>query len=130
MCDLKPQQSATARSLAVLVFCLFAPLAIAQTGAGPGLGVQLPNPTPRQPDLQKLYDKDPAVREKMLKAIAVKNELRQEKLIATTDKLVLLAHDLKDRVAKQEHVSISTESDKAGEIERLARVVKDKMRAE
>ena len=66
----------------------------------------------------------------MLKAIAVKNELRQEKLVSTTDKLVLLAHDLKDRVAKQGNSSISMESDTAEEIERLAKVVKEKMRSE
>jgi hypothetical protein len=130
MCDLKPQPSAVAHSFSVLVFCLitFAPLAMAQQA--PSLGHQLPNPTPRQPDLQRLYDKDPAIQEKMIRAIAIKNELRQEKLVSTTDKLVLLAHDLKDRVAKQGNNSISTESDTAEEIERLAKLVKEKMRSE
>jgi hypothetical protein len=130
MCDLKPQKSSAAHSFSVLVLCLFtfAPSAMAQQQ--PGLGHQLPNPTPRPPDLQRLYDQDPTVRDKMIRAIAVKNELRQEKLVSTTDKLVLLAHDLRDRVAKQDNSSISTESDTAEEIERLAKMVKEKMRSE
>jgi hypothetical protein len=130
MCDLKPRRSAADRSFTVLVFCLFVVTPLAMAQQGPSLGHQLPNPTPRQPDLQKLYDQDPAIREKMLRAIAVKNELRQEKLISSTDKLVLLAHDLKDRVAKGSNNSIAKESDTAEEIERLAKVVKDKMRSE
>jgi hypothetical protein len=130
MCDLKPRRSAAAQSFAVLGFCLFAFAPLARAQGTPSLGHQLPNPTPRPPDLQRMYDKDPAIREKMLKAIAVKNELRQEKLVSTTDKLVLLAHDLKDRVAKQGNSSISMESDTAEEIERLAKVVKEKMRSE
>jgi hypothetical protein len=130
MRNLKPQRLTAAQSFAVLVFCLFAsiPLAIAQEG--PSMGRQLPNPTPRQPDLQKLYDKDPAIQEKMLRAIAVKNELRQEKLISSTDKLVLLAHELKDRVAMGKNDSMSGDSETAEQIERLAKMVKDKMRSE
>ena len=119
-----------AHSFCVLVFCLFAFSRLAMAQGTPSLGHQLPNPTPRPPDLQKLYDQDPTIREKMLRAIAVKNELRQEKVVATTDRLVLLAHDLKDRVAKNDSTSVSTESDTAEEIERLAKIVKDKMRSE
>jgi hypothetical protein len=132
MCDRKPQPSAAAHFLSVLVFCLsistIAPKAMAQEG--PSLGRQLPNPTPRPPDLQKLYDQDPAIREKIQRAIAIKNELRQEKLVSGTDKLLLLAHDLKVQVAKGSGNSISTESDTAEEIERLAKMVKDRMRSE
>lgn len=91
----------------------------------------LPNPTPRPYDVRQKYDQDPMAKQKMEHAIAVKNELRQEKVVSDTEKLFLLASQLKASV--QEHVNNGSPypgSLEAEQIEKLAKTVKEKMRSE
>jgi hypothetical protein len=91
----------------------------------------LPNPTPRPFDVRQRYDKDPIEKQKLDRAIAAKNELRQEKVVSDTEKLFLLATQLKANV--ELHSKDGTpypESLKAEQIEKLAKTVKDKMRSD
>jgi hypothetical protein len=67
----------------------------------------------------------------MEQAVAVKNQLRQERMVSDTEKLFLLASQLKATI--EQHVKNGTpypESLKAEEIEKLAKTVKEKMRSE
>ena len=91
----------------------------------------LPNPTPRPYDVRQKYDQNPAAQQKLEHSIAVKNQLRQERVVSDTEKLVLLASQLKANV--EQHFNNGTpypESLKAEEIEKLAKTVKEKMRSE
>lgn len=91
----------------------------------------IPDPTPRPIDVRQKYDQDPAAKRKMEQAVAVKNQLRQQRVVSDTQKLFLLASQLK--VAIEQHVQNGTpypESLKAEEIEKLAKTVKEKMRSE
>jgi hypothetical protein len=90
----------------------------------------LPNPTPRPYDVRQKYDRDPIEKQKLEHAIAVKNQLRQEKVVSDTDKLVLLAAELKATVEQHSKTGAPfPESLKAEQIEKLAKTVKDKMRS-
>ena len=91
----------------------------------------IPDPTPHPPDVRQKYDQDPAAKQKIEHAIAVKNQLRQERVVSDTEKLFLLASQLKANVAQ--HFTSGTpypESLKAEQIEKLAKTVKEKMRSE
>lgn len=91
----------------------------------------IPDPTPRPPDIRKQYDDDPIERRKLEQATAVKNKLRQERVIADTDKLVLLAQQLRAEIAKGDKGGAAyPQAIKAEAIEKLAKQVKDKMRSE
>ena len=65
--------------------------------------------------------------EKMEKA---RNADRQKHLVQDTDKLLALAKELKEEVAKSNEDTLSVNVvKKAGEIEKLAKSVKDRMRS-
>ena len=75
-----------------------------------------PNPFP--PDLQE-------------KALKARNELRQKQLVSDTSKLLAAARELESEVGGSSGNRLPTSAMKrAEEVERLARSVKDKMRAE
>ena len=64
--------------------------------------------------------------EKLAKA---RNDDRQKQLVADTNKLLALAKELKEEVDKTDSGTLSVDVvKKAGEIEKLAKSVKDRMR--
>jgi HAMP domain-containing protein len=91
----------------------------------------IPDPTPRPPDYRKKYDQDPAERKKLQQAEMLKNELRQQKVVADTDKLCLLAQEVKNETAQHETGKPTyPQAMKLEEIEKLAKNVKQRMRSE
>jgi hypothetical protein len=91
----------------------------------------IPDPTPRQPDYRKKYDQDPAERKKLQQAEMLKNEMRQQKVVTDTDKLFLLAQEVKNEMAQQNTGKLAyTQAMKIEEIEKLAKNVKQRMRSE
>ena len=88
--------------------------------------IMLPDPTPRPPDLQREYGDDPVARARQQQlALLKKAQLRQEVVVAT-DRLVLLATELRDGAAKHEAgTSMRPGAVKAEEIEKLAKKVKE-----
>lgn len=91
----------------------------------------IPDPTPRQPDIRRKYEDDPVERRKLEQAVAVRNKLRQERVISDTDKLVMLAQQLKADIANGNKAGIAyPQALKAEAIEKLAKQVKDKMRSD
>lgn len=74
----------------------------------------------------------PMMRRAAVKAEKQRNEQRQKQIVYDTDKMLQLAHQLKDDMGKNDDKKTLSASaaKKAEEIEKLARSVKDKMKAE
>jgi len=101
----------------------------------PGPKVENPHvlldPTPRQQDYRKKYDQDPAELKKLKQAEMLKNQMRQEKMVSDTQKLVQLAEEVKKEMADgQQGTPKYSQAMKVEEIEKLAKNVKQKMRSE
>ncbi len=74
---------------------------------------------------------NPMVRHAAEVAQKKRNEQRQQQIVKDTERLALLAQQLRDEVAKSDKNTLSVAVvKKAEEIEKLARSVKDKMKAE
>jgi hypothetical protein len=96
---------------------------------------QIPNPlgqTQRVPfGQQQQQDPDPMARHAQDEAAKQRNTDRQTRLVADTNKLLLLAQELKTEVDKSNKDQLSlTVVKKADEIEKLAKSVKERMKAE
>ena len=73
---------------------------------------------------------DPMSRQRLEKMEKARNTDRQKHLVQDTDKLLALAKELKEQVDKSNSDTLSVEVvKKAGEIEKLAKSVKDRMRS-
>jgi hypothetical protein len=73
---------------------------------------------------------DPMQRQRLEKMEKARNADRQKHLVQDTDKLLALAKELKEEVAKSNEDTLSVNVvKKAGEIEKLAKSVKDRMRS-
>jgi hypothetical protein len=92
---------------------------------------ELQNPTPRQPDLITKYGADPASARAAMEAAELQNELRQKILVSATDELVQLTRELQAEAAKNPHaMPTPLEAAKLKEIQKLAKTVKERMKAE
>ena len=107
----------------------------AQTSAStPATDASQPEPEPQRPDggrraMQRAEDE---IREQMLRENAKKwNKERQAKLKADTDKLLQLSTELKQQVDKSNENILSLDViKKAEEIEKLAKNVRERMKAD
>ena len=73
---------------------------------------------------------DPMQRQRLEKMEKARNADRQKHLVQETDRLLALAKELKEEVDKSNEDTLSVNVvKKAGEIEKLARSVKDRMRS-
>ena len=73
---------------------------------------------------------DPMQRQRLEKMEKARNTDRQKHLVQDTDKLLALAKELKEEVDKSNQDTLSVDVvKKAGEIEKLAKSVKDRMRS-
>lgn len=92
---------------------------------------ELQNPTPRQPDLITKYGADPASARAATEAAALQNDLRQKIVVSTTDELVQLTRELQAEATKNPHATPTPlESAKLKEIQKLAKTLKEKMKAQ
>ena len=88
--------------------------------------IYLPDPTPRPPDLQREYGDDPVSRARQQQIALIKKEQRRQEVVTATDRLILLAGELRDEAAKHETgSSMRARAVKAEEIEKLAKKVKE-----
>jgi hypothetical protein len=88
--------------------------------------IYLPDPTPRPPDLQREYGDDPVSRARQQQIALIRKAQRRQEILTTTDRLILLAAELRDETVKHETgSSMKARSVKAEEIERLAKKVKE-----
>lgn len=112
--------------LAVFLAASFAWGTFVQSGAQVQQMIMIPDPTPRPPDLQREYGDDPVARARQLQIALLKRTQRRQKIVAATDKLVLLTEELRDASAKSEKGSSTRPGAvKAEEIEKLAKKVKE-----
>jgi len=109
--------------------CASTLLAIAQQSPGPPpQHLELKDPTPRPPDLKKQYENDPASQAKQQQATMLRNAQIMAQVAKTTEKLCQLAQELRDDVANgTSDAPGRVNSAKAGQIEKLAKNVKEKM---
>src|ERR1700756_357011 len=94
---------ASLKVLAVILFCVCAGNANGQvTSQKPPQQLNLPDPAPKPPDLEREYGGDPAefVRRQQLAALRAA-QIRQQ-VVEATDKLLQLAQDLEADVQKRE----------------------------
>ncbi len=116
-------------ALAVLVPCTLPFVAMAQDANSPPRQLILVDPTPRPPDLQREYSNDPVRAKQQQDLIMLKNQLRAREIWLDANKLLLLAQELKADVATHEKGSaMMSNANKAGEIEKLAKGVKEKLK--
>jgi hypothetical protein len=119
--------------LMCVVICgiVCAPAARAQSpggsGGGQGQGQGTMHPYSEHPDVSALSpdDADPTMAERRIRAL---NTERQKQIVADTDKLLKLARELNEEVAKANTGTLTTEQlHKIADIEKLARSVRQRM---
>ena len=117
---------------------LLAGSSVAVTGAGlPTISAAQMQQQPQPPSMQvppafgqPPEPSDPMQRQRLEKMEKARNADRQKHLVQDTDKLLALAKELKEEVAKSNEDTLSVNVvKKAGEIEKLAKSVKDRMRS-
>jgi hypothetical protein len=93
--------------------------------------IYLPNPTPRDPDLHDKYKEDPLERVRQQQAAQLRQAQIRQQVAAATEKLAQLAQQLKDEMEKDNKDSpLSVKAQKAAEIEKLAKKVKNSMKSQ
>ncbi|HEX4577743.1 MAG TPA: hypothetical protein VH117_10355 [Edaphobacter sp.] len=91
-------------------------------------GTQMPG-VPNRPGLGTNPDTDPMDPHRAEQQARMQNNDRQKRLVADTDKLLVLATDLKAQVDKSTKDTLSVDViKKADEIEKLAHSVKERMK--
>lgn len=86
-------------------------------------------PEQRPPFGEPGNSNDPMERQRQEKMAKARNSDRQKQLVQDTNKLLSLAKELKEEVDKSNSDTLSVDVvKKAGEIEKLAKSVKDRMR--
>lgn len=131
MCCLTSKPLPMPRVLAAgVLFCVVGVASVSQSQqqAPTQQNLTLKDPTPRPPDLQKQYGTDPAEQARLQQAALVRNAQIREQVVKATEKLCLLAQQLRDEVAKgSKDAPASLNAAKAAQIEKLAKSVKEKM---
>jgi hypothetical protein len=92
--------------------------------------VIIPNPTPRQPDLEKIYSND-SNEQKKHEALSVQAQLRAREIWLESNQILLLAQQLQQEVvSRKESVSMAANAAKVGQIEKLARSMQEKIKVQ
>ena len=105
--------------------------AVAQATKPPPQQLNLPDPTPRPPDLEKKYETDSPEIARQQQLAALKAAQIRQQVIVATDKLLLLAQELEADVSKHENgVAMTPQVVKVEQIEKLAKTVKEKTKAQ
>jgi hypothetical protein len=92
----------------------------------PASHVIIPNPTPRPPDLKQQYGDDSKDGKKQ-KELSIQNQLRAREIWLESNQILLLAQQLQQEVSGKK--SMAADAVKVGQIEKLARSVKEKQTA-
>ena len=94
--------------------------------------IVLPNPTPRDPDLHDKYSKnDAAEKLRQEQATQIRAAQQRELVTSATTRLSQLAQQLKEDMERHEVGGpLGGDAQKAAEIEKLAKTVKNSMKAQ
>jgi hypothetical protein len=116
---------------AAALFCAFTPLAISQNQGQPQQHLELKDPTPRPPDLEKIYGSGQGDQAKEQQAAALKSAQLRQQVVEASNKLYLLAQQLREDVASgSKDARTSLNAAKAAQIEKLAKTVREKTRTQ
>jgi hypothetical protein len=92
--------------------------------------VVIPNPTPREPDLEKVYGDNPADQKKR-EALSLQGQLRGREIWLESNQILLLAQQLQEEiVSRKRSASMSASAAKVGKIEKLAQSVQEKIKVQ
>ena len=95
----------------------------------PSSQVIIPNPTPRDPDLQQEFSKEPLGLQKRQALLQMQNQLRAREIWLEANQILYLAQQLQlEMVPGKKDTSMASNAAKAGDIEKLAKSVKEKLR--
>jgi hypothetical protein len=112
--------------LCALILC--AGTAHGQTNPDPPSShVIIPNPTPRQPDLEKVYGDNPSDRKKQ-EALSLQSQVRAREIWLESNQILLLAQQLQEEIVSKKSASMAANAAKVGQIEKLAQSVQEKMK--
>ena len=93
--------------------------------------IVLPNPTPRDPDLHDKYKEDPTLKAQQQQLTALRAAQQRELVKTATTRLAQLAQQLKDDMEKHEVGGpLGANAQKAAEIEKLAKTVKNTLKSQ
>ncbi len=112
------------------VLCaLLSPCHVSTAQNEPVNHVELPNPTPRDPDLKQVFKDTPEDQQRQ-RIVSVQNQLRAREIWLESNQILLLAQQLRQEVLSgKQSTSMRANAAKAGQIEKLAKSVQEKMRA-
>jgi len=103
------------------------PAAVAQNNAPP-TKVMIPNPTPRQPDLEQVYGETSEGKQKE-QELSIQTQLRAREIWLESNQILLLAQQLQQEIhSPKKSASMEANAAKAGQIEKLAKSVQEKMK--
>jgi len=91
--------------------------------------VEIPNPTPRQPDLKQVYGDTPEDQKKQ-QELSLQGQLNAREVWLESNQLLLLAQQLQqDVLSRKKSASMQADAAKAAQIEKLAKTIQEKMKA-
>jgi hypothetical protein len=111
--------------LGALILC--AGTAFGQNPNPPSSHVIIPNPTPREPDLEKVYGDDSKDQKKQ-QTLSLQGQLRAREIWLESNQILLLAQQLQQEVVTKKSASMAANAAKVGQIEKLAQSVQEKMK--
>ena len=93
--------------------------------------IYLPNPTPRDRDLHDVYKDDPTQKIQQQQAAMIRQAQAREMVKSATERISVLAQQLKDDMETHEVGGpLGANAQKAAEIEKLAKTVKNSMKSQ
>jgi hypothetical protein len=126
-----PALSNKLRSIRRLIAVAAVSYSLCYFAAAQNQQIYLPNPTPRDPDLHDKYKEDPLERVRQQQAAQLRQAQIRQQVAVATEKLAQLAQQLKDEMEKDNKDSpLSVRAQKAAEIEKLAKNVKNSMKSQ
>ena len=106
------------------LLCAFSGIPFCQTQQNP---IVLKDPTPRPPDLEKVYGVNQADQARQQQAAMLRNAQIREEVVKATGKICQLAQQLRDDVARGgDGTTAADNAARAAQIEKLAKSVKEK----
>ena len=126
-----PALSSSLRSIRRVIAVAAVSYGLCYFAAAQNQQVYLPNPTPRDPDLHDKYKEDPRERVRQQQAAQLRQAQVRQQVADATDRLAQLAQQLKEEMEKADKDSLlSVSAQKAAEIEKLAKTVKNSMKSQ
>jgi len=98
-------------------------------GNEPPPHVYIPNPTPRQLDLEKVYGDD-ARGQKKRAALLLQSQLRAREIWLESNQILLLAQQLQQEILSDKKLPMPLSAAKVAKIEKLAQSVQEKMKTQ